>query len=217
VTSSRSAQGGVHASRRGTGDGESSGAADHAAESTRERIVSAALRVFYERGTFGGSMRELASAADISVQGLYYHFASKQDLIRAAIELASASALRPGPSLPPDVCGRIMTQASAEFDAFVTNPEFRGLLASEAVRRHPDAIAAIMDQTANWTRRWEQLLRESADIGEDSDIAAAADFLTTFLWGLNISFVMTLDPTLRERIPIVARNLSVLLTSNALE
>ena len=49
---------------------------------TRDRIVDAALRLFAERGTTAVSMRELADAADVTVPGLYYHFASKADLIR---------------------------------------------------------------------------------------------------------------------------------------
>ena len=48
---------------------------------TRERIVEAALRLFSERGTTAVSMRELADAAGVTVPGLYYHFASKADLI----------------------------------------------------------------------------------------------------------------------------------------
>lgn len=184
-------------------------------ESTRERILSAALLLFYERGTFGGSMRDLANAADISVQGLYYHFPSKQELIRSAIELASRQSLGPGPTLPGDVTGRILTQATAEFEAFRANPEFRGLLAIEAVRRHPDAIKAIMTQTATWIERWELLLRESDDVDDAADVHDAAVFLTTFLWGLNISFVMTLDPTLAERIPIVARHVGNLIRARS--
>ena len=49
---------------------------------TRERIVDAALRLFSERGTAAVSVRELADAAGVTVPGLYYHFASKADLIR---------------------------------------------------------------------------------------------------------------------------------------
>ena len=49
---------------------------------TRDRIVEAALRLFSERGTTAVSMRELADAAGVTVPGLYYHFASKAELIR---------------------------------------------------------------------------------------------------------------------------------------
>ena len=51
-------------------------------QTTRDRIVEGALRLFAERGTTAVSMRELADAAGVTVPGLYYHFASKADLIR---------------------------------------------------------------------------------------------------------------------------------------
>ena len=48
----------------------------------RDRIIEAALRLFSERGTTAVSVREVADAAGVTVPGLYYHFASKADLIR---------------------------------------------------------------------------------------------------------------------------------------
>ena len=50
---------------------------------TRDRVVERALQLFSERGTTGVSMRELADAAGVTVPGLYYHFASKAELVRA--------------------------------------------------------------------------------------------------------------------------------------
>ena len=50
--------------------------------STRDRVVEQGLRLFSERGTTAVSMRELAEAADVTVPGLYYHFASKAELVR---------------------------------------------------------------------------------------------------------------------------------------
>ena len=50
---------------------------------TRDRMVDCALSLFSERGTTAVSMRELADAAGVTVPGLYYHFASKADLVRA--------------------------------------------------------------------------------------------------------------------------------------
>ncbi len=50
-----------------------------------ERILSAALPVFGRYGFRKASMDEIARSADISRQGLYLRFASKDELFRAAV------------------------------------------------------------------------------------------------------------------------------------
>ena len=50
------------------------------AEITRQRILSAALTLFREKGFDETTMRDIAAAADISTGAAYYYFASKDDL-----------------------------------------------------------------------------------------------------------------------------------------
>ena len=50
---------------------------------TRGRILDAALRLFNERGTAAVSTNHIAAAAGLSPGNLYYHFAGKQEIIRA--------------------------------------------------------------------------------------------------------------------------------------
>jgi AcrR family transcriptional regulator len=52
---------------------------------TAERILEAAVRVFGRVGFKKASMEELAEAAGLSKQGLYLHFASKDELIKASM------------------------------------------------------------------------------------------------------------------------------------
>jgi AcrR family transcriptional regulator len=51
----------------------------------RQKIVSAALEVFFKYGYKRVSMNEIAEAAGISRPGLYLHFDSKEEVFRAAI------------------------------------------------------------------------------------------------------------------------------------
>lgn len=51
--------------------------------STRDRIVSAAARLFYGDGIRAVSMDAVAAAAGVTKRTLYYHFTSKDDLVAA--------------------------------------------------------------------------------------------------------------------------------------
>jgi AcrR family transcriptional regulator len=51
--------------------------------STRERILDVALGLFTEQGYDKTSLREIAEHLGISKAALYYHFASKQDMLMA--------------------------------------------------------------------------------------------------------------------------------------
>ena len=55
-------------------------------EQTRERIVAAAARLFYNEGIRAASVDAIAEKAGVTKKTLYYHFRSKDDLIAAYLE-----------------------------------------------------------------------------------------------------------------------------------
>lgn len=59
---------------------------DHPGSSKRELILTAAMQVFGRFGFKKSSVDDLAVAANISKQGLYLHFSSKQDVFVAAFK-----------------------------------------------------------------------------------------------------------------------------------
>src|ERR1700746_3214145 len=56
------------------------------ADPTRERIVAAALDLFSERSFEGATTRDIAARAGVTQPLLNYHFRSKDDLWRAAVD-----------------------------------------------------------------------------------------------------------------------------------
>jgi len=56
------------------------------ADSTRERILAAALECFSLQGFDGAATREIASRAEVTQPLLTYHFRSKEELWRAAVD-----------------------------------------------------------------------------------------------------------------------------------
>jgi len=56
-----------------------------AAEDTRGRILDAATELFNERGYAGTSIRDIAERTGMTKGSLYYHFASKDELLYAIV------------------------------------------------------------------------------------------------------------------------------------
>jgi len=52
---------------------------------TRERLLEAALQQFTAHGYHGASMRQIADAAGVAVGGIYNHFSSKEEILKAVI------------------------------------------------------------------------------------------------------------------------------------
>ncbi len=57
-----------------------------AAEPTRDRIVKAAARLFYEEGIRAVSVDAVAEKAGVTKKTLYYHFRGKDDLVAAYLQ-----------------------------------------------------------------------------------------------------------------------------------
>lgn len=55
--------------------------------STRDRIIRAAGKLFYEEGIRAVSVDAVAEKADVTKRTLYYHFRSKDDLIAACLDM----------------------------------------------------------------------------------------------------------------------------------
>lgn len=97
---------------------------------SRDAIVTAAERLFLDRGFGGVSMDELAESAGVARRTLYNQFASKEEILREMLLRVSArigSALPPGIETQGDVVDVLHLIARAVL-TFQSPPEFVGLL-----------------------------------------------------------------------------------------
>jgi len=179
--------------------------------------VEAALRRFSERGTAAVSVREVADAAGVTVPGLYYHFASKADLIR---EVYLAHGMTEGWDPDADfvapiargVVDRIVAQARAEFARMQANEDFLRHMQREDTLGDDDARSAGQQMADAWRARWSEVLRGADDLAPEADVDVAADVIATFLWGLFVQYLSRRDPTRADRIEPFARLLGAALT-----
>jgi AcrR family transcriptional regulator len=129
------------------------------APQTRRRILEAAAEVFAEHGYAGASMRDIAERLGITKAALYYHFASKEDLLDGLVQpiveaLADfAQAAESGRHAAPEMLRRfldLMIDGVSGLYALMADPGARDAIKA---RHHPMEL----------TRRIETLLAGDDD------------------------------------------------------
>lgn len=126
--------------RSGTVPEEEQPAALRKSDETRQRILTAALAVFRERGLEAATMREVATAAGMAVGAAYYYFPAKDAIVLAFYEEAQ-SAMRPtlekvvarNASFEATLRGIIQTK----LDIFCANRQLLSALASHVDPKKP--------------------------------------------------------------------------------
>ncbi|MDG2113507.1 MAG: TetR/AcrR family transcriptional regulator [Actinomycetota bacterium] len=104
-----------------------------AAVRTRDRVLDAALFAFGTRGYDATSLDEVASEVGITKQAILYHFPTKEELLRASIEVAAVelgSALSNAAKAGGEGFGRIESLVRATFSLAARRPEVLGLVRS---------------------------------------------------------------------------------------
>jgi len=102
---------------------------------TRNRILSAAVNLFRERGFDETSMREIAAAADVAIGAAYYYFDSKEALVMAFYHQAKDAMLEPidaALARKTDLRSRLRAVIDVKFEYFRPNRKFLGALLRHA-------------------------------------------------------------------------------------
>jgi AcrR family transcriptional regulator len=127
----------------------------------RERVLAIALATFARYGYKKTSMEDIARAADISRPGLYFLFAAKQQLFRAAVTQALEGDVAAAERSLTDRqrplrdrlieafdfwTGRYVGSMAAEVAVLMeTNPELLGGLVTEYPRRFREMVTAAVE------------------------------------------------------------------------
>ncbi len=128
-----------------------------------ENIIEAALAEFLEYGFKDASMRRIASAAGMSVSGLYKHFASKEEMFSALAEPACQGLLA------------LFRQEMNDQEQFVSAGELSGWdtgrdakLAISYIYDHLDAFRLIICRSQG--TKYESFLHDLAVLEEESTL-----------------------------------------------
>lgn len=154
---------------------------------TRERIQAVALELFAERGVRETSLRQIAERLGLTKPALYYHFSSREELLRSLVQpfVDDAEAMivedetraAAGPVDPRELLGRY-------FDISYRHRAVTNLLLFDLAQFNE---LGFVERVLNWRRRLVALL-----VGPDADVAARARAIVA-IGGLGDCLVMLAD------------------------
>ena len=163
-----------------------------ATQSTRDRIVVAAMELFWEKGFGSTSIADILGRAGVNSGSLYHFFPGKQDLLVAVLE-SYRDGIRPMLLEPAwagvdDPIERIFALLDLYRRLIVETEAFYGCpIGSLALELHePDPI--VRERLAENFDGWTAAIRECLDAaGErlpaDSDRQSLAEFVLTVMEG----------------------------------
>ena len=161
------------------------------AEQTRATIITAAADLFDQHGYESTSLSDIVAHAKVTKGALYFHFAAKEDLAHAILELENRAARR----LVADLDGRgysslegLMRTTFGIARLAVDDPVPRaGLrLATADVTVRPPLRHPYTEWLEFAARKFSGAVRE-ADVHSDLDVAAAAHSLVCFFFGTRVA------------------------------
>lgn len=155
---------------------------------TRRQIVEASLRLFSEHGFARTTVRDIAREVGITDAAIYYHFASKRDLLEALFEEKGiVPALQELERISTDQPLRetLMGIARGAMSLMEASRDFLHLVFMEALSGEPGALEEFQSVRDRWERGLAGLLRAYMQAGQmravDADIAARQ--MVSMVWG----------------------------------
>jgi AcrR family transcriptional regulator len=160
-----------------------------AAKTGRERLLAAAIELFYERGFGAVGIDQVIARAGVTKTTFYKHFEGKDDLMVAAVERRDAweeqawtAAVR---KLAGDDPRRQLLAVLDVMDLWFNDPDFRGCLFVNAAAEFPHPHDPVHKAAATYKRKVRDSRRDLARAaGADATTAETfADCYTALVEG----------------------------------
>ncbi|MFW6868176.1 TetR/AcrR family transcriptional regulator [Nocardioides sp. CPCC 206347] len=191
-------------------------ASESKAARTRQRILAAAAHEFALHGYGGASLRRIADAADLKVGSLAFHFATKDDLVAAALRdgvdsareaLAGAVAAVPADATPVD---RLRAALRGHLDALHASDDRASAVVRMVETLPPHLRADHVQHERRFGKVWLDVLSRGRDEGvvrDDVDLRVLRDLVVGAL-----NSTSTTSPVARPARSAVVETLVALLS-----
>ena len=137
-------------------------------EKTRKQLISAAKKLFVEKGYGATSTPELVESAGVTRGALYHHFADKKDLFRAVVEsdcAAVGAEIERGSEAADNVIDMLKSGSSAFVKAITTKGRVRTILIEGPAVLGQQELLSIEDRYTRLSlRRGLEAAREQGAI-----------------------------------------------------
>lgn len=124
-------------------------ASESASDPLRDRLLDAAARVFARQGYAGTRILDVVREAGLSTGAVYARFASKNDLLRAAVVERTRQSARAG-IRPTERVADLLVRIAERTDGPLTDGEAVRLEAFVTARREPEVAAVLDEANADW-------------------------------------------------------------------
>ena len=159
---------------------------------TRERIQQVARELFVSKGLQSTSLQDIAAALGITKAALYYHFASREDLVRSIIVpmLEEGQAFVAQVEAEPDLASRSVLEGY--FDVHLRHRDIL-LLAVREMTTLDDL--GLLDVVTSWRNRLTTLLvGPDASLERQCQAVVALGGLADCAWSFDHVSTSTLRP-----------------------
>ena len=181
------------------------GISSRGGEKTRRRILSRAQTLFSRNGYHGASVRDIARAAGLTEAAIYYHFPSKQAIVKALYEqrgfMAALDELEHLPGHLP-LREQLAANALASARLWHDNSDLLRVVITEVLRGDRAARGAHRELMDRWRRAILDLVTRYQAGGEiplGADVAEAADSWVNLMFGTFMDRLLELGrPTRRS-------------------
>lgn len=154
-----------------------------APETGRERLVSAAIELFYRLGFGAVGVDQVIAAAGVTKTTFYKHFESKDDLMVAAVrqrdQWESEAWGRAAREMVGDDPLRQLLAMFDVMDLWFNAPDFHGCMFMNAAAEFPNPNDPVHQAAADYRRKSRDYYRDVA-LGAGAEAAAAESFADCF-------------------------------------
>ena len=135
---------------------------------TRDDILAAAAQIFSEKGFHAASMQDIALAVELQKASLYYHFASKQELLLALLDQALELLIAEmqcvvNEPLPPDQ--KLRSAMVAYLRTMLDYRQLAAVLLLEHRSLDPDLQSRHIPRRDRFERLWRDLIQDGIEQG----------------------------------------------------